>query len=251
MSTPEVTILCATRNGRDVVRLTLSSLRRFTPEIYRILIADNGSTDGTLEYLSGLEWIHLFRRDRRRRRTSHGATLDWLAQKVETRYFLTLDSDVVFLRHGWLSELCKTLRVRKLAAVGEFERGVAGYRPQLAPHVLLLDTKRFHALGSSFKSSVRIHDPAEARRWHRRPNSEYLSEAELRSYRSAAFYSTGAVLFERMVETGARWALTPSRTRQKYHHLGHMSWGAGEAPVAKAHREKLNLVSMFLRHYEL
>ena len=70
MTTPEVTILCATRNGRDVVRLTLSSLRRFTPEIYRILIADNGSTDGTLDYLSGLEWIQLFRRDRSKRAIS-------------------------------------------------------------------------------------------------------------------------------------------------------------------------------------
>jgi hypothetical protein len=200
---PEVTILCATLNGGDVVRLTFSSLGRFTPEPYRILVADNGSTDSTLDYLRSLDWIELFKLGQHRTKTSHGATLDWLAKKVETRYLLTLDSDVAFLRHGWLGELSDTLAAQDLAAVGEFEPAVGAYRPRLAPHVLLLNTERFLALGTSFESCVRFDDSAEVRRWRGRSKSEYLSQEELNSYHSAAFYSTGAALFETVLRRGS------------------------------------------------
>lgn len=239
VSSPDTTIVCATRNGGDAVRLTLSSLRRFTPEACRILVADNGSTDGTREYLAGLAWIELFRRDPRRTLASHGATLDWLARKVTTRYFLTLDSDVVFLRRGWLSDLREAMEKRGAAAVGEFEPGVAGYRPRLAPYVLLLDTERFRSLHCSFRSRVLMSDPAELRRWRRRAPGENLEFAELRTYRSGAFYSTGAMLFERMVESGVPWASTPLRVAGKYRHLGHMSWGAGEPRFAAGQQGKL------------
>jgi glycosyltransferase involved in cell wall biosynthesis len=248
---PEVTILCATLNGGDVVRLTFSSLRRFTPEPYRILVADNGSTDSTLDYLRSLDWIELFKLDQHRTKASHGATLDWLAKKVETRYLLTLDSDVAFLRHGWLGELSDTLAAQDLAAVGEFEPAVGAYRPRLAPHVLLLNTERFLALGTSFESCVRFDDSAEVRRWRGRSKSEYLSQEELNSYHSAAFYSTGAALFETVLETGERWAPTPLRIARKYRHFGHMSWGAGETAVADTHRAKRTAVRRLLRQYAM
>jgi glycosyltransferase involved in cell wall biosynthesis len=246
---PDVTIVCATRNGCDAVRLTLSSLRQFTPEPHHILVADNGSTDGTREYLQSLNWIELFRRDPRRHASGHGATLDWLMRKVTTRYALTLDSDVVFLRSGWLSDLRTLLESRAAAAVGELESGVGGYRSRLAPYVLLFDTEQVRALRTSFKPCVLINDPAEVDRWRRRGPSENLSYAELRGYRSAAFYSTGAMLFERMVESGVRWAATPLRTRRKYRHLGHMSWGPSEGHRRADHRAKLAYVQALLQQY--
>jgi glycosyltransferase involved in cell wall biosynthesis len=249
-STPDITILCATLNGRDAVRLTMSSLRRHTPESYRILVADNGSTDGTLEYLRGLDWIELFKHDRRCRNRSHGATLDWLARKVETRYFLTLDSDVAFLRSAWLSELRRALEVRRAVAVGEPEPGTGSYRPRLAPYVLLFDTARFRALDRSFESCATFHDPVEARRWRGRAESGYLGEAELGTYRSAAFYSTGALLFERILATRERWVRMPLRTRRKYIHFGHMSWGDAATPVAGQHGLKLAAVRQLLRQYD-
>jgi glycosyltransferase involved in cell wall biosynthesis len=243
----DVTILLATRNGADVVRLTLSSLRRFTPEAYRVIVADNGSTDGARDYLGSLDWIEIFDRDPRRALTSHGATLDWLARKVRTRYFLTLDSDVVFLRRGWLSDLREVIEKRGAVAVGEFEPGLGGYRSRLAPYVLLLDTKRFRALRCSFRSCVLMSDPADVRRWHRRPPSENLDFAELCAYPSGAFYSTGAMLFERIVQSGLDWVSTPPQIRRKYDHLGHMSWGAGEARFAADHRSKLARVRKLLQ----
>ena len=213
-----------------------------------MLVADNGSTDGTREYLASLDWIEVFDRDPRRVATSHGATLDWLARKVTTCYFLTLDSDVVFLRRGWLRDLCEEIERHDAAAVGEFEPGLAGYRSRLAPYVMLLDTNRFRALHCSFRSCVVMSDPADVRRWRRRRPSERLDVAELCAYPSGAFYSTGARLFERIVQSGIRWAATPLRTLRKYHHLGHMSWGADEGRFAADHQRKLASVRKLLQH---
>ena len=188
MSPPDVTILCVTRNAADAVRLTLSSFRRFTPERCRLLVADNGSTDGTLEYLERLDWIRLFRHNRHRSGASHGAALDMLARHVTTRYFLTLDSDVMFLGEGWLTELRHTIQKHDCAAVGEFEPQVGRYKARLALHLALFDADAFRALHTSFESCARIHDPEEARRWRRRATRERLEYAEMQSYRSADFY---------------------------------------------------------------
>ena len=243
MDASDVTIICATRNAADAVRLTFESLRRSEPTGYRLLVADNGSTDGTLEFLASLDWVQLFRGDGCQ---SHGAALDWLTRKVTTRYFLTMDSDVVFLRPGWLADLRRVAQENGAAAVGELEPGSGAYRSRLAPYVLLLDTDRIRALGSSFESCAVIRDPAEALRWRRRPRTEHVDYSEVRRYRSATFYPTGGRLFECINQAGQRWAATPPRTRRKYRHLGHMSWAAAEAPFAAAHNAKLSKVRAIL-----
>lgn len=44
-------IVILTRNGLDDTRLCLDSLVRHTPEPHEVIVVDNGSTDGTVEYL--------------------------------------------------------------------------------------------------------------------------------------------------------------------------------------------------------
>jgi GT2 family glycosyltransferase len=259
MTGREVTILCATVNSHDAVRLTLLSLRRFTPTACRVLVADNGSRDGTLEFLKSLPWVDLVtveqrcRMDGRKRATAkyimHGLTLDWLAARVKTPYFVTLDSDVEFLRPGWLADMLVVLRRDKALAVGEFEAGIGGYRPRLAPHVLLVDAKQFRAIGGSFVSFVRIGERREARRWVRTPMGFVLDEAEQATYRSGAFYSTGAALFERVLERGSQWVQTPRPIRKKYRHFGHMSWAHDAAGYRAAHDNKLRLIRKRLAGY--
>jgi hypothetical protein len=145
----------------------------------------------------------------------------------------------MFLRDGWLTELRNTLQQSIRVAVGEFEPAVGCYKPRLAPHLLLFDTDAFRALRTSFEGCARMHDPEEARRWRRRSRSERLTYEDMRSYRSAEFYSTGALIFERLVATGGRWASTPPRTRRKYRHIGHMSWAADDGELAPSHRAKV------------
>jgi hypothetical protein len=57
---PLVTVIGATRNVRAVTHLTYASFRRFTPEPVVVLVADNGSTDGTLEDMRLLNWLRVY-----------------------------------------------------------------------------------------------------------------------------------------------------------------------------------------------
>jgi hypothetical protein len=54
---PLVTVICATFNAREAVRLTFSSFRRYTPEPSIVVVADNGSIDGTLDDLRSIPWL--------------------------------------------------------------------------------------------------------------------------------------------------------------------------------------------------
>jgi hypothetical protein len=241
---PAVTIICATRNARQTVRLTFASLAHFTPEPRKVLVADNGSTDGTLADLRAIDWLDVISLAERRKGAcpaspEHGATLDWLAQQVRTPFFLTLDSDVEFHCSGWLSDMLELAERNELAALGVLEPGIGAYRPRLAPFALLLRTAVFRELGTSFRSFVRIEDAAETARWRARSRSENLDQAEVESYQSAAFYSTGAAVFEQLQKTRAPWSDLPQALSCKFTHHGHMSWAARERrrPPAEHARE--------------
>ena len=237
---PQVTVVCATYNGREAVRLTLASFRRHTPEPCVVLVADNGSTDGTVEELGRHPWLTvvpfeqraagLSEHDRRRAR-AHGRTLDWLAAQVETPYFITLDSDVEFLGSGWLSRMLAVAERDALVAVGELEPAVGGYRSRLAPYLLLLRTDAFRSLGTSFAGYATFEDADDAERFRHRPPALRLDASELEAYPTAKLYPTAAGLFEELARTGARWGETPAVIRALYRHIGHMSWGDRDEPV--------------------
>jgi hypothetical protein len=269
----QVTIVCATRNARSAVRLTFASFRRFTSEACKVLVADNGSTDGTLQDLSSLSWVQLYSIDERLRLmraeraaarrlaarlddwtdagspdhpclirnaqallasmvravpgvpvTDHGATLDWLARRVETPFFLTMDSDVEFLAPGWLSAALVLMEQDRLDLLGEFEPNIASGQSRLAPHVLLLRTRTFRRWGVSFCGFAEIDDPDEARRWRKRGAQIRVDVAESASYQYARSYDTAAYLFQVARARRARWRDTPKAIRRMYRHLGHMSW---------------------------
>jgi GT2 family glycosyltransferase len=266
---PQTTVICATRNAREAVRLTLSSFRRYTPEPCTVLVADNDSTDGTLDDLRATPWLTVFSLQERQSQTctkagksvanftGHGAALDWLAARVATPYFLTLDSDVEFFGPGWLSEMLACVEARGLVAIGEYEPGRVGYRPRLAPHLLLLRTDAFRALRVSFQSFEYVEDPSEVQRWCARPASFFVDPRELASYRTVALYATGAALFERLVQTRAGWSAIPEATTRKFLHLGHMSWaadisetGSGGQRIRTEYASRLAYVRERLRLYE-
>ena len=57
---PPVAIIILTWNGLAVTQECLSSLRELTSGVeYQVIVVDNGSTDGTREYLRTLEWVTL------------------------------------------------------------------------------------------------------------------------------------------------------------------------------------------------
>ncbi len=215
------------------MRLTFETLRECTPESVEVLVADNGSTDGTLEYLSRLDWLDVVPLDRRRAErhapadlSMHGATLDWLVKQVRTPYVVTMDSDVEFYDPGWLTALtsCATSEMN-LVAVGEFEPGVAGYAPRLAPHLMLMRTAVPAQLNVSFRGFSHASDPDEVKRLQAIGPRWRMHESELRQFQSLKVYSTGAALFRALQRRGLAWADTPQAVRNMYRHIGHQSWG--------------------------
>jgi hypothetical protein len=269
---PSVTVVCATRNARDAVALTLESFRRHTVTPCTVIVADNESTDGTLEYLQAIPWLTVV--DLRTRSAAllraqaavqrrveqaatlgergrrflegvvkqqldqadvmeHGPTLDWLATQVRTSFFLTLDSDVESLEDGWLEDMMRHATERDLVALGPYEEGIAAYRPRLAPSTLLLRTSAFRELRTSFASFVRFSDPADRARWECRPQTQDVDQDELAEFPSGEFFTTGAFLFEQIRRRNLQWEALPERIGSKVRHLGHMSW-AGDPRRARS-----------------
>jgi glycosyltransferase involved in cell wall biosynthesis len=223
--TPPVTILCATFNSRDAVRLTFTSLERHTLEPHVVLVADNGSTDGTLHDLRALPWPAL---DVVELDSDHGGALDYLVARVETTYFVTLDSDVEFVEAGWLTALLDLACRENLDALGVFEPALGNYRARLAPHLCLLRTETFRRLKTSFREFASFTDQAESARFRARDRSSPLTVEEVATYRAGRFYPTGALVFERLQQHGARWSDLPQELCRMFQHLGHMSWNASE-----------------------
>jgi hypothetical protein len=260
-----VTVVCATRNARPAVRLTFASFRRYNPGSWRVFVADNGSTDGTLEDLRALEGVDvvslpqrlaLLRHEQELDRQAvarvgtrapetarllssalderepdpegvaeHGATLDWLLARVRTPFALVMDSDVEFRAPGCLAGMVGLAEECGLAAVGVHEPGHGGYRPRLAPYVLLLRTDVVRELGTTFRGGTVSDDPQEERRWQSYAGRFELDPAEVALFRATRIYPTGARFFERLVEAGHAWSDLPPELAATFHHFGHLSWG--------------------------
>lgn len=105
MMGPEVAIVILTWNGLDYTRACLESLRAHTPlgAGVRVIVVDNGSSDGTLPYLRSLDWIT---------RIENLSNLGFargvnqgIAAAPAGCDVLLLNNDVVIPQDGWLDEL--------------------------------------------------------------------------------------------------------------------------------------------------
>ena len=104
---PLVTVVIPTFNNRFLIELCLRSMRCCTSSPFRVIVKDNGSTDGTLEYLetSGLVDLVLRSTDNDFDNVEHRTYDEVIRNHVQTSYFLVCHSDVVFLQADWIEEI--------------------------------------------------------------------------------------------------------------------------------------------------
>lgn len=105
--TKRVTIIILTWNGLEYTRLCLETLRKHTayPD-YRVIVVDNGSHDGTLEYLRTLPWVTLI---------ENGTNLGFargnnraLAAADPGSDIILLNNDTEIYQSDWIEQLQKT-----------------------------------------------------------------------------------------------------------------------------------------------
>ncbi|HQI81244.1 MAG TPA: glycosyltransferase, partial [Deltaproteobacteria bacterium] len=98
-----IVILCF--NGLAYTRQCLDSVERFTPEPHEIIIVDNGSTDGTPEFLrqyaAGHDSVTLIMNDRN---MGYAAGNNQAIRAARGEYVVLLNNDVV-VTDGWLGRM--------------------------------------------------------------------------------------------------------------------------------------------------
>jgi glycosyltransferase involved in cell wall biosynthesis len=206
-------------NTRYPLELTLSSLLKCTryPD-YRLWIADNGSTDGSLEYLQTLRDTLPLRLIQSPRPKSHSQWLDEVFRTVETPYWVAVDSDMLFLGRDWLCDLVRVMEAEPetylLAA--ERRKPVRGYVEPVSSEVVdmgeapstwlfAVRTSLRERLHSSF-AFVATTDPNTAVK---------------------QCYDTGGRLLSDMREKNLAYRTMPWWFTRKYYHFGSLSWAPG------------------------
>ncbi|MBZ0267478.1 glycosyltransferase family 2 protein, partial [bacterium] len=138
-------IIILTRNGLADTRICLDSIERHTPEPHEVIVVDNGSTDGTGEYLRDRQKSHGNLRvvtNRENRGFAAGNNLGFAVAHGGRIVLLNNDTAVT---DGWLSGLARVLaRHPECGLVGPMSNYVSG--PQLVanvPYRALEDMERF------------------------------------------------------------------------------------------------------------
>ncbi|MFY9302553.1 MAG: glycosyltransferase [Atribacterales bacterium] len=94
-------IIILTRNNLEYTKMCLESIRRYTPEPHEIIVVDNGSTDGTIEYLETQEDVKLIK---------NGLNLGFALgnnlglREARGEYIVILNNDTL-VTEGWLTRL--------------------------------------------------------------------------------------------------------------------------------------------------
>lgn len=116
---PEVDVIVAAWNNLPMTRKCLEALKRTTYPRQRLWLLDNGSTDGTAEYLRELDPASFpFPVERVYLPVHVGAmaSLNWLLKLTSARLTAKLDEDLV-VSPGWLEPLVDDLREHPYAGL--------------------------------------------------------------------------------------------------------------------------------------
>jgi GT2 family glycosyltransferase len=117
------TICVVNYKTADLTRLCLRSIRKYTRLPYEMVVVDNDSQDESLAYLKSLPWIRLIERKDPANDSSggyaHAAALDLALEHCRTEFFVSLHSDTVVHREGWLEMLLEPFAGEpRMACVG-------------------------------------------------------------------------------------------------------------------------------------
>lgn len=227
---PTVSVYIPSLNTAAATELCIRSLRRFAGRPFTLHVGDCGSTDGTLALLRQWESSGRLRLEVAPGGRFHADWLDhWLATCTDT-YAVFVDSDIEFLRPGWLRDLVEAARASAAAVVAAefldeipiYQAPRAGLDPadraemlrrwfggheqvrlasRPAPWLLLVDVAMVRALGATFAFHLDDSHPDDV-----------------------VAMDVGGSLFRDVVAGGLPWRVMPASFGDSYHHYGGLSW---------------------------
>ena len=144
-SIPTYAIIMVVHNALEITRLaTLETLRHTAGQDARLIVVDNGSTDGSEQWLRLLAQrgdIDLIRSETN---LGHGPALELARSKTQAPYIVTLDSDAFPLCDEWLSQLRGRLNEQVKIS------GILHHRDYVHPSCLLVARETLDELQLSF-----------------------------------------------------------------------------------------------------
>jgi glycosyltransferase involved in cell wall biosynthesis len=121
-----VTILIPNYKTLDLTKLCLRLIRTYTDmNKIKVIVIDNDSQDGSLDYLRQLSWIELIERQAMLGESptaAHARALDAGLERVTTDYVLSIHTDTLVKHPNWLEFLLTQLEHDKnIAGVGSWK----------------------------------------------------------------------------------------------------------------------------------
>lgn len=210
-----VTVVVVTWNTRHITADVLHAVQRLSPPATKILVVDNGSTDGSREMLEawpGLDIIAL------RSNAGHGVALDLAICSSTTSVAVTLDSDAIPLREGWLDQVVEPIRTGRAVLAG-----LRASRDFVHPVFSAVDTATFVRQRLSYQAFV----PPDVDGVHARWGAEAWDTGELLTGR----VSPNEVVFVDPTPNAVE-GLSGMTTGGVVYHHGGVSRTAGGEPTA-------------------
>jgi glycosyltransferase involved in cell wall biosynthesis len=117
----DVSLMMVTYNRLNLTKPTIESIYKNTDLPFNLIIVDNASTDGTIEYLNELknnnDNIHLhFNNENRGIARGRNRALK-MAEDLNTKWFATLDNDVL-LPNKWISQCIDIIKANPSYCIG-------------------------------------------------------------------------------------------------------------------------------------
>jgi hypothetical protein len=213
-----VRLYIASYNTAASTELTIRSALLWAGAPLRVRVGDSASQDGSREMLKALERQGLIELDISDQRVRHAEWLDrWIAT-CDDELAAFCDSDVEFLRSGWLARLLEAGRAADLVYTealpgatdyvlphsGELTRLAA--RP--APWLFMVRPEAARSVGVSFEE---VTEPATGGAL---PTT----------------YDVGGRFYHRALDLGLRIHFMTGDFTRCYRHFGGLSWGAYRRP---------------------
>lgn len=220
----KATICIVNYKTPDLTRLCLRSIRKFTKYPYEVIVVDNDSRDESLEYLKSLDWIRLLERrakpDEPGGGYAHGAGLDLGLANCDTEFFVSMHSDTIVLKDGWLRKLMSFFNNEDIVCVGSGKIELTS-----KPRLIL---KKATDLRTFKRKILREPDPVGKFRYYNRTICSIYRTDVLRREKLSFLMDTdkgltsGKKLYFELVDRGYRTVELPlSEIKEYVLHLAH------------------------------